>query len=133
MSEDDVAMTTGFHPSLECLTDHDILDPNLLIDQCSCAIVGKTNKQGIIYSYLFIHLFTQVFMYCSVFNFREEKSFYTLRAQAVDIETGLPLEPESEFIIKVQDINDNAPRFSDGPYSGSVPEMSPVGMRKIAV
>ncbi|XP_071347376.1 cadherin-12-like [Trachinotus anak] len=58
---------------------------------------------------------------------REEKSFYTLKAQAIDIHTGLPLEPESEFIIKVQDINDNEPRFPDGPYSGSVPEMSPTG------
>ncbi|KAG7525067.1 hypothetical protein JOB18_021562 [Solea senegalensis] len=58
---------------------------------------------------------------------REEKSYYTLRAQAVDIHTGLPLEPESEFIIKVQDINDNEPRFPNGPYSGSVPEMSPTG------
>ncbi|XP_044224850.1 cadherin-12-like isoform X2 [Thunnus albacares] len=58
---------------------------------------------------------------------REEKSYYTLKAQAVDIDTGLPLEPESEFIIKVQDINDNEPRFLDGPYSASVPEMSPTG------
>lgn len=58
---------------------------------------------------------------------REEKSFYTLKAQAVDIDTGLPLEPESEFIIKVQDINDNEPRFLDGPYSANVPEMSPTG------
>ncbi|KAL6032624.1 hypothetical protein STEG23_022439 [Scotinomys teguina] len=57
---------------------------------------------------------------------REEKPFYTLRAQAVDIETRKPLEPESEFIIKVQDINDNEPKFLDGPYVASVPEMSPV-------
>lgn len=59
--------------------------------------------------------------------YREEKSFYTLRAQAVDIHTGVPLEPESEFIIKVQDINDNEPQFPDGPYSANVPEMSPTG------
>uniref|UniRef100_A0A8C5S7S4 Cadherin domain-containing protein n=1 Tax=Laticauda laticaudata TaxID=8630 RepID=A0A8C5S7S4_LATLA len=58
---------------------------------------------------------------------REEKPFYTLRAQAVDIDTRKPLEPESEFIIKVQDINDNEPKFLDGPYIASVPEMSPVG------
>uniref|UniRef100_A0A8C3ICB1 Cadherin-12 n=1 Tax=Chrysemys picta bellii TaxID=8478 RepID=A0A8C3ICB1_CHRPI len=58
---------------------------------------------------------------------REEKPFYTLRAQAVDIDTRKPLEPESEFIIKVQDINDNEPKFLDGPYVASVPEMSPVG------
>ncbi|XP_035490724.2 cadherin-12-like [Scophthalmus maximus] len=58
---------------------------------------------------------------------REEKSYFTLRAQAVDVHTGLPLEPESEFIIKVQDINDNEPRFPEGPYSASVPEMSPTG------
>ncbi|KAF7245274.1 Cadherin-12, partial [Varanus komodoensis] len=56
---------------------------------------------------------------------REEKPFYTLRAQAVDIDTRKPLEPESEFIIKVQDINDNEPKFLDGPYVASVPEMSP--------
>ncbi|POI30656.1 hypothetical protein CIB84_005593, partial [Bambusicola thoracicus] len=57
---------------------------------------------------------------------REEKPFYTLRAQAVDVDTKKPLEPESEFIIKVQDINDNEPKFLDGPYIASVPEMSPV-------
>ena len=45
----------------------------------------------------------------------------------MDIETRKPLEPESEFIIKVQDINDNEPKFLDGPYIASVPEMSPVG------
>ncbi|XP_061784360.1 cadherin-12-like isoform X2 [Nerophis lumbriciformis] len=58
---------------------------------------------------------------------REEKSHYMLRARAVDVSTGLPLEPESEFIIKVQDINDNEPRFSDGPHGAMVPEMSPTG------
>ncbi|KAM6948280.1 cadherin-12-like [Aplochiton taeniatus] len=58
---------------------------------------------------------------------REEKSFYTLRAQAVDRVKGHPVEPESQFIIKVQDINDNEPRFLDGPYTASVPEMSPGG------
>ncbi|XP_060047168.1 cadherin-12 isoform X2 [Erinaceus europaeus] len=64
---------------------------------------------------------------------REEKPFYTLRAQAVDIETSKPLEPESEFIIKVQDINDNEPKFLDGPYVASVPEMSPVGVIRTAL
>uniref|UniRef100_A0A8C2FNF7 Cadherin-12 n=1 Tax=Cyprinus carpio TaxID=7962 RepID=A0A8C2FNF7_CYPCA len=58
---------------------------------------------------------------------REVKPYYTLRAQAVDIETNRPLEPESEFVIKVQDINDNEPKFLEGPYTASVPEMSPVG------
>uniref|UniRef100_A0A3B5MH35 Cadherin domain-containing protein n=1 Tax=Xiphophorus couchianus TaxID=32473 RepID=A0A3B5MH35_9TELE len=60
---------------------------------------------------------------------REEKPYYTLRAQAVDIDTNIPLEPESEFVIKVQDINDNEPKFLEGPYTASVPEMSPVGKR----
>ncbi|XP_037311779.2 cadherin-12-like [Pungitius pungitius] len=58
---------------------------------------------------------------------REEKPYYTLRAQAVDIDTNRPLEPESEFVIKVQDINDNEPKFLEGPYTATVPEMSPVG------
>lgn len=59
---------------------------------------------------------------------REEKAEYTLTAQAVDRDTNKPLEPPSEFIIKVQDINDNPPEFVDGPYHATVPEMSLVGM-----
>ncbi|XP_045908861.1 cadherin-12-like isoform X2 [Micropterus dolomieu] len=64
---------------------------------------------------------------------REEKSYYTLKAQAFDLHTGLPLEPESEFVIKVQDINDNEPRFPDDSYSASVPEMSPTGVMRTAL
>uniref|UniRef100_A0A8C6KZE6 Cadherin-22 n=1 Tax=Nothobranchius furzeri TaxID=105023 RepID=A0A8C6KZE6_NOTFU len=58
---------------------------------------------------------------------REEKSFYTLRAQARDLLTNDLLEPESEFVIKVQDINDSEPQFLEGPYIGSVAELSPIG------
>ncbi len=58
---------------------------------------------------------------------REEQPYYTLRAQARDRATNLPVEPESEFVVKVQDINDNEPKFLDGPYNAQVPEMSPVG------
>uniref|UniRef100_A0A8C5RQH0 Cadherin domain-containing protein n=1 Tax=Laticauda laticaudata TaxID=8630 RepID=A0A8C5RQH0_LATLA len=55
---------------------------------------------------------------------REEKAQYTLLAQAVDRASNRPLEPPSEFIIKVQDINDNPPVFLQGPYHATVPEMS---------
>ncbi|KAK7878039.1 hypothetical protein WMY93_031308 [Mugilogobius chulae] len=41
---------------------------------------------------------------------REERPYYTLRAQA----------PESEFVIKVQDINDNEPKFLEGPYTAQL-------------
>lgn len=58
---------------------------------------------------------------------REEKAEYTLTAQVIDRDSNRPLEPPSEFIIKVQDINDNPPQFIEGPYKGSVPEMSQVG------
>ncbi|XP_063738735.1 cadherin-8 isoform X2 [Eleginops maclovinus] len=58
---------------------------------------------------------------------REEKAEYTLTAQVVNADTDEPLEPPSEFIIKVQDINDNPPQFNEGPYRASVPEMSGVG------
>uniref|UniRef100_A0A8C4RU91 Cadherin-10 n=1 Tax=Erpetoichthys calabaricus TaxID=27687 RepID=A0A8C4RU91_ERPCA len=58
---------------------------------------------------------------------REEKTFYTLRAQAVNKLTGKPVEPESEFIIKIHDINDNEPKFTKDTYVASVPEMSDVG------
>ncbi|XP_043913738.1 cadherin-24-like [Protopterus annectens] len=64
---------------------------------------------------------------------REEKPQYTLLAQAVDRQTNRPLEPPSEFIIKVQDINDNPPMFLHGPYHATVPEMSNVGTSVIQV
>lgn len=58
---------------------------------------------------------------------REEQAQYTLTAQAVDRDTNKPLEPPSQFIVKVQDINDNPPEFLHGPYYARVPEMSNVG------
>ncbi|NXU42542.1 CAD19 protein, partial [Drymodes brunneopygia] len=58
---------------------------------------------------------------------REKKPFYTLKAQAINRSTQLPVEPESEFIIKVRDVNDNEPQFLDGPYVATIPEMSPEG------
>ncbi|XP_036374287.1 cadherin-20-like [Megalops cyprinoides] len=58
---------------------------------------------------------------------REVKAQYVLRAQALQRQTGRPLEPESEFIVKIQDINDNEPKFLDGPYHATVPEMSVIG------
>ncbi|KAI4555277.1 hypothetical protein MJG53_015978 [Ovis ammon polii x Ovis aries] len=64
---------------------------------------------------------------------REEQAYYTLRAQALDRLTNKPVEPESEFVIKIQDINDNEPRFLDGPYTAGVPEMSPVGTSVVQV
>nr|XP_021529223.1 cadherin-19 [Aotus nancymaae] len=64
---------------------------------------------------------------------REERSLYTLRAQVIDITTGSAVEPESEFVIKVSDINDNEPKFLDEPYEASVPEMSPEGTLVIQV
>ncbi|XP_038860304.1 cadherin-7a [Salvelinus namaycush] len=64
---------------------------------------------------------------------REEQAYYTLRAQARNRKNNLPVEPESEFVIKVQDINDNEPKFLDGPYSARVPEMSPVGTSVVTV
>ncbi|CAL1577779.1 unnamed protein product [Knipowitschia caucasica] len=64
---------------------------------------------------------------------REEQAQYTLTAQAVDRDTNKPLEPPSEFIVKVQDINDNPPEFLHGPYYANVPEMSNVGTSVIQV
>lgn len=58
---------------------------------------------------------------------REEKSYYTLRATVVNKRTGNKLEPETDFVIKLHDINDNEPQFSQEVYSGSVPERSDIG------
>ena len=50
-----------------------------------------------------------------------------LQAQAIERGTQEPVEPQSEFIIQVQDINDNPPLFQEEPYVCSIPEMSPKG------
>ncbi|TRY64613.1 hypothetical protein DNTS_017036 [Danionella cerebrum] len=64
---------------------------------------------------------------------REEKASYTLQAQAFNRITGLPLEPATEFIVKIHDINDNEPKFTQAVYTASVPEMSDVGTFVIEV
>ncbi|XP_037550005.1 cadherin-7a isoform X1 [Nematolebias whitei] len=64
---------------------------------------------------------------------REAQAYYTLQAQALDRLTNLPVEPRSEFVVKVQDINDNEPKFLDGPYMAGVPEMSPLGTTVVQV
>ncbi|XP_070784581.1 cadherin-7-like isoform X2 [Enoplosus armatus] len=64
---------------------------------------------------------------------REAQPYYTLQAQAVDRLTNIPVEPRSEFVVKVQDINDNEPKFLDGPYLAGVPEMSPLGTMVVQV
>ncbi|KAJ8418745.1 hypothetical protein AAFF_G00002440 [Aldrovandia affinis] len=64
---------------------------------------------------------------------REEKAFYVLRGQALDRRSNQPVEPESEFIIKVQDTNDNMPQFINEPYVSSIPEMCPMGTTVVQV
>ncbi|PWA17978.1 hypothetical protein CCH79_00003965 [Gambusia affinis] len=64
---------------------------------------------------------------------REEKAMYTLHAKVVDRNTNTELEPDTEFNIKIHDINDNAPRFEKEVYYASVPEMSEVGTSVVTV
>ncbi|KAJ8375052.1 hypothetical protein SKAU_G00056320 [Synaphobranchus kaupii] len=64
---------------------------------------------------------------------REEKAFYVLRGQALDRRSNQPVEPESEFIIHVQDTNDNMPQFINEPYVSSIPEMCPIGTTVVQV
>ncbi|XP_021323486.1 cadherin-24 isoform X2 [Danio rerio] len=64
---------------------------------------------------------------------REEKDEYRLIATATDSQTERALEPSSQFIIRVQDINDNPPVFEEGPYSATVPEMANIGTSIIQV
>uniref|UniRef100_A0A8C6M8L8 Cadherin-10 n=1 Tax=Nothobranchius furzeri TaxID=105023 RepID=A0A8C6M8L8_NOTFU len=58
---------------------------------------------------------------------REEKAMYTLHAKVLNKNTNEELEPDTEFNIKIHDINDNAPKFAREIYFASVPEMSEVG------
>ncbi|GAA6217826.1 cadherin-4-like [Lates japonicus] len=64
---------------------------------------------------------------------REEKDQYRLIATATDRQTGRALEPSSEFIIRVQDINDNPPIFPSEAYVAMVPEMANIGTSIIQV
>uniref|UniRef100_A0A3P9H174 Cadherin 24, type 2b n=1 Tax=Oryzias latipes TaxID=8090 RepID=A0A3P9H174_ORYLA len=64
---------------------------------------------------------------------REEKDEYRLIATAIDRQTDRALEPSSQFLIRVQDINDNPPVFDEGPYSATVPEMANIGTSIIQV
>ncbi|XP_056149708.1 cadherin-6-like [Lampris incognitus] len=64
---------------------------------------------------------------------REEKAFYILRATVVNKRTGYKVEPETDFIVKLHDINDNEPQFSKELYTGSVPERSAIGTSVIQV
>ncbi|TMS09269.1 Cadherin-6, partial [Larimichthys crocea] len=64
---------------------------------------------------------------------REEKAYYILHAKAVNRFTNEALEGQSEFIIKIHDINDNEPRFTKDVYMASVPEMSDIGTSVIQV
>nr|Q8AYD0.2 RecName: Full=Cadherin-5; AltName: Full=Vascular endothelial cadherin; Short=VE-cadherin; Flags: Precursor [Gallus gallus] len=58
---------------------------------------------------------------------REKKAEYELTAHIIDRRNNRSLEPPSKFIIKVSDINDNAPIFVQKIFNGSVPEMSRLG------
>ncbi|KAF1373245.1 hypothetical protein PFLUV_G00258430 [Perca fluviatilis] len=64
---------------------------------------------------------------------REEKAYYILHAKAINRFTNEALEGQSEFIIKIHDINDNEPRFTMDPYMARVPEMSDIGTSVIQV
>ncbi|XP_077310436.1 cadherin-5 isoform X1 [Lithobates pipiens] len=55
---------------------------------------------------------------------REKKATYNLTALLVDKSTMKTLEPPEVFVIRVLDINDNAPVFKQESYNASVPEMS---------
>ena len=58
---------------------------------------------------------------------REEKDMYILHAKVVNRFTNEVLEGDSEFVIKIHDINDNEPKFTRNPYMARVPEMSDIG------
>ncbi|XP_056306388.1 cadherin-7 [Danio aesculapii] len=64
---------------------------------------------------------------------REQQGFYRLRVRAEHRQTRILLEDESELIVKVQDINDNQPRFLEEVYSAAVQENSPPGTLVVQV
>ncbi|KAL6461371.1 hypothetical protein MHYP_G00295150 [Metynnis hypsauchen] len=63
---------------------------------------------------------------------REAKDKYVLQAHAIATE-GEDREESIEIIVKVIDMNDNAPVFTQNPSHGSVPEDSPIGLKFMTV
>ncbi|XP_053473128.1 cadherin-5 [Ictalurus furcatus] len=63
---------------------------------------------------------------------RERVSSYTLTAHLIDPKSGMKLDKDTEFIIKVDDINDNPPQFSD-TIPGSVIERANKGVVVLTV
>ncbi|XP_036418773.1 cadherin-11-like [Colossoma macropomum] len=63
---------------------------------------------------------------------REKKSSYKLKAHLVDTITKQPLDDDIEFTVKVQDVNDHAPVFSE-TYTGSIRERSRQGAAVLTV
>ncbi|KAL6461322.1 hypothetical protein MHYP_G00294660 [Metynnis hypsauchen] len=57
---------------------------------------------------------------------REKKSSYKLKAHIFNTRTKQPLDDDIEFTVKVQDVNDNWPVFSE-TYTGSIRERSRQG------
>uniref|UniRef100_A0A8C5GHE3 Cadherin-10-like n=1 Tax=Gouania willdenowi TaxID=441366 RepID=A0A8C5GHE3_GOUWI len=64
---------------------------------------------------------------------REEQAMYTLHAKVLNRFTNEELEPDTEFNIKIHDINDNPPKFSKEVFFASVPEMSEVGTSVVTI
>uniref|UniRef100_A0A4W5N2P3 Cadherin-1 n=1 Tax=Hucho hucho TaxID=62062 RepID=A0A4W5N2P3_9TELE len=57
---------------------------------------------------------------------REKKDKYILLAHAVAVGAGIAEDP-MEVIVKVIDMNDNKPVFTQNPFTGTVPEASKLG------
>ncbi|KAL6461326.1 hypothetical protein MHYP_G00294700 [Metynnis hypsauchen] len=63
---------------------------------------------------------------------REKKSSYKLKAHIFNTLTKQPLDDDIEFTVKVQDVNDNWPVFSE-TYTGSIRERSRQGAAVLTV
>ncbi|XP_036417163.1 cadherin-5-like [Colossoma macropomum] len=63
---------------------------------------------------------------------REKKSSYKLKAHIFNTITKRPLDDDIEFTVKVQDVNDHAPVFSE-TYTGSIRERSRQGAAVLTV
>lgn len=58
---------------------------------------------------------------------------FVVQVIAEEVHTSPKLSSKASVTVSLWDVNDNAPRFPEGPHTASVPEAAPPGTRVTAL